>query len=75
MSSNIKELNFLGQSCPVPVIETRKIIEAAKHGDEFKVIVGSTNGRDNVSKMLTAIKVSDFRVKEAQVGFEIHIKK
>lgn len=63
-------VDLRGLSCPLPVVETRKMIKKASTGDTFEVLVETGTARDNVARMArkegcgVAVEVRDTGMEE-----------
>lgn len=57
-------------SCPVPVVETKKIIKANEPGTEVKLLISNINSRDNVCRMLKDLG-KEITVNEVDDYYEI----
>ncbi len=58
MMQNDKKVkgDFKNYSCPVPLIETKKLIDNNLPGTSFIIEVKSLNAKDNISAMLDDLK-------------------
>lgn len=57
----MQELNMCGKQCPIPVIETKRFLEQAIHGDTVSVLV------DNEIAVLNLLRLAKSRHDEAEV--------
>ena len=67
------KIDARGQSCPKPVIETKKALEQIPEGNII-TIVDNAIARDNVSKLAKSLKLH-FTVEEAEGDYQISIFK
>jgi TusA-related sulfurtransferase len=61
----MKIVDTRGQSCPAPLIATRKALKETMKGEAFQVLVGSQNALNNISTFLKDNKTG-FSVKESE---------
>ncbi len=59
----MKIVDVRGKQCPAPLIATRKMLREAAEGDSFRIITGSRNALENISKFLSDNK-TEFEVQE-----------
>jgi len=50
-------LDTRGQQCPAPLIATRKALRESPDGTAFRILTGSRNALNNISKFLTDNKI------------------
>lgn len=71
----MKEINCLGEICPVPVIRTQQQLKITKEHESFKVITDHGCTVEELSKFLKKKKV-DFNIEEVINGvWEITVLK
>ncbi|KOA18968.1 SirA-like protein [Clostridium homopropionicum DSM 5847] len=63
----MKEINCLGEICPVPVIRTQQQLKVAKANESFKVITDHGCTVEEISKFLKKKKVN-FNIEEVING-------
>lgn len=69
MKNNIV-LDLREFSCPIPIIETKKIIKNNSKGTEIRLLLKSENSNDNVSRMLNDMNIK-FEADKLENHYEI----
>jgi TusA-related sulfurtransferase len=64
---DMKIVDTRGQSCPAPLIATKRLLKETVKGEAFQVLIGSQNALNNISSFLKDNKAG-FSVKESE-GF------
>lgn len=70
----IKKVNALGLTCPLPVIETKKALEAIEKGT-VEVLVDNEIAVQNLSKMADQLKMDHSFTKEEENVYKVEIIK
>ncbi len=64
-----KTLDVTGKSCPMPVIETKKMLRSMTSGEELLVIVDYPTSLDNIIRFASRENdlISDITVKDSKI--------
>ena len=66
-----RELDMTGKTCPVPLIETRKILENMKRGDSITVTVDNETAVRNLSKMAAENQIECAAEKTSETSYAV----
>lgn len=69
-----KIVDTRGQSCPIPLMLTKKALNDKSHEETFSVLTDDETAKDNIERFLKDNKIS-FRSKKTEEGFLITIDK
>lgn len=69
----IKELDCTGKNCPVPLIETKKLLETMESGT-VHITVDNETAKENISKFAKSMEF-EYRVVEGQGNYVVEITK
>lgn len=69
----MKEINCIGDFCPIPILKVKKALENCKHGENFTVVADHDCVRESIEEYLDRTNFS-YSVRELEDGiFEISI--
>ena len=66
--SEIK-VDCIGETCPIPLVETRKALRKAKEGDIVEVIGTHPSSKKEIPMAVKALGLELLEVKEEKEGF------
>jgi TusA-related sulfurtransferase len=70
----ITEVNVWGQTCPVPLVETRKAIRKAHPGDVIEIRGNHPASRQEIPMAVESLQLELLSVEEIDKGWKIQIK-
>ena len=69
----MQTLDLTGKSCPIPVIETKKALEASAPGTTFEVIVDNPTSVENLAKFASQRGYGFVRGSDAPGEFRVQL--
>jgi len=70
----ITELNVTGETCPVPLVETRKAVRKAQPGDIIEVSGDHPASKEEIPMAVESLQLKLLSVEETENGWIIRIK-
>ena len=70
-AKGMKQLNMKGKACPMPVIETKKILEEVKKAEEVRVLVDNEIAVQNLTKLAGHEGMKAVSEKHSDKEFEV----
>ena len=70
----VSEVNVSGESCPVPLVETRKAIRKARPGDIIEVRGDHPASQQEIPMAVESLHLELLSVEEDAKGWKIRIK-
>jgi len=69
------KVNCLNETCPVPLVETRKAIKKASSGDIIEIIGDHEASKKEIPMAVEAMGSKLLSVKKEAIGWKIRIQK
>ncbi len=69
-----KKVDVIGETCPVPLVETRKAIRKASPGDVIEVSGDHPQSKDEIPMAVEELGLELLEVKEEGKGWSIKIR-
>lgn len=70
----IRKIDVMGETCPVPLVETRKAIRKADEGDIIEVIGNHPASKDEIPIAINELGLKLLSVEDTDDGWLIKIK-
>ena len=71
----MKKIDCLGKVCPIPVIETKKLIKENPEEVDFEILVDNEVATQNLSKMAKELKIESSSEKNEDGIYRVSLKK
>lgn len=71
----MKKIDCLGKVCPIPVIETKKMIKENPDEVDFEILVDNEVATQNLTKMAKELKIESFSEKIEDGIYKVTLKK
>jgi len=69
------KVNCMNETCPVPLVETRKAINNASSGDIIEIIGNHTSSKKEIPMAVEALGLELLSIQKEGKGWKIKIKK
>lgn len=74
VEGNVTSLNVTGETCPVPLVETRKAIRKAQPGDVIEVSGDHPASKEEIPMAVESLQLELLSVEETDDGWTIRIQ-
>lgn len=72
--TNVKKISVMGETCPVPLVETRKLIRKASAGDIIEITGDHPASKEEIPMAVEEMGLELLEVTEENDGWKIRIK-
>ncbi|NHJ87256.1 MAG: sulfurtransferase TusA family protein [Asgard group archaeon] len=73
-SSSIIKIDCIGETCPIPLVETRKAIRKASPGDVIEIIGDHSSSKKEIPMAVEALGLELLSIEEEGKKWKIRIK-
>lgn len=70
----VRKINVMGETCPVPLVETRKALRKAEEGDIIEVVGNHPASKDEIPMAIKELGLTLISVEEKDDQWIIKIK-
>lgn len=72
--TDTKKLDVLGETCPVPLVETRKAVRKASPGDIIEVVGSHPESKEEIPMAVEELDLELLGIEEEKEKWKIKIK-
>ncbi|MFP4051666.1 MAG: sulfurtransferase TusA family protein [Thermoplasmata archaeon] len=70
----VRKIDVMGETCPVPLVETRKVLRKADEGEIIEVIGNHPASKDEIPMAIKELGLKLLSVEDTDDGWLIKIK-